>query len=64
MNFIPGWGDFVGLVQDVRDAFFGSTAIAKTIGFLMIIPDLGAIGAAQATQSVAKELLEKQMKKH
>ena len=53
LNFIPGWGDLIGLYQDVRDTLFADQFIDRTVAFFMILPDLGSIGATQkATESV------------
>ncbi|MHA2250469.1 MAG: hypothetical protein ACXAD7_08905 [Candidatus Kariarchaeaceae archaeon] len=55
VNFIPGYGEFLGLYQDVRDCLFADTVLDQVIGFVMILPDLGSIGEKQAASSAVKK---------
>ncbi|HEC66966.1 MAG TPA: hypothetical protein ENI23_16950, partial [bacterium] len=55
VNFIPGFGDIIGLFQDVRDFMFGDTMFDRVIGMAMIIPDLFALGPTQVGADAAKK---------
>ncbi|MDH5646622.1 MAG: hypothetical protein OEZ01_11475, partial [Candidatus Heimdallarchaeota archaeon] len=55
MNFIPGYGDLIGVLQSFRDLIMGDTFLDKAISFVMLPMDLRSFGGEKVATEIARK---------